>query len=132
TFLIGTYTFSTATSYTIVGTTSLPNGAADGNAANDSYTVTKQTALSGNYNVGAGGDFSTLTAAVTAANTNGLCGPTTFLLTDALYSASETFPIIINSGATAANTLTIKPGTGVNATISGSVTGTLLKVLDSY
>jgi trimeric autotransporter adhesin len=83
--------------------------------------------LSGNYNVGSGQTYATLTAAVTAYNTGCLNGAVTFTLMDANY-ANETFPIVIlhNPLASATNTLTIKPGAGVNATISGTSTVALI------
>ncbi|WP_379965017.1 T9SS type A sorting domain-containing protein [Epilithonimonas sp. UC225_85] len=118
--VLGTYNFLGGVNYTIIATTSLPNGATDSNTANDSKTsAVFQTSLSGTYTVGAGGNFTTLTAAVSAANAKGLCGPTVFSLTDALYTTSETFPITINSlaGASATNTLTIKPATSATPII---------------
>ena len=77
--------------------------------------------LSGNYNVGSGQTYATLTAAVAAYNTGCLNGAVTFTLMDATYP-NETFPIVIqhNAMASATNTLTIKPGTGVSATINGT------------
>ncbi|MEP7197585.1 MAG: hypothetical protein ABI851_13770, partial [Saprospiraceae bacterium] len=77
--------------------------------------------LSGTYNVGVGQTYATLTAAVAAYNTACITGAVTFLLTDLLYSASETFPITINSNpfASSINTLTIKPvlaGTAITGT----------------
>jgi len=103
------------TTYTVTGTT--PGG------CSGSAQATVTTALSGSYQVGAGKTFPTITKAVQAAVALGLCGPTTFLLTDATYSTSETFPITINaiSGSSAVNTLTIKPYTGVTPTITGSI-----------
>lgn len=88
----------------------------------------KAVALAGNYTVGTGGDYATLTAAVADFNSAAITGPVTFSLLDASYTA-ETFPIIIeaNAGSSAANTLTIKPAAGVDATISGSAT-VLLKI----
>jgi hypothetical protein len=78
--------------------------------------------LSGTYTVGNGGAFSTLTAAVNALNAAGVSGPVTFSLTDNLYAVTETFPIVINpfSGASAVNTLTIKPAAGNSPIISGN------------
>ena len=65
------------------------------------------------FNVGTGGDYATLTAAVAALNSRVMTGPVTFLLTDNTY-AGETFPIQINpnGGNSATNTLTIKPAGG--------------------
>ncbi len=92
-----------------------------------SYTISAN--LSGTYTVGTSGDFATLTAAVNAYNTSCLTGPVVFNLTDASYSASETFPIVINANsyASATNTLTIKPATGVTATITGSSATSIIK-----
>lgn len=78
-------------------------------------------ALNGVYTVGVSGNYPTLTAAVADFNAAPIEGPVTFSLLDQNYP-SETFPITINAnaGSSAANTLTIKPAAGVNATISGS------------
>jgi hypothetical protein len=84
-------------------------------------SYTNLATLSGPYNVGTGQTYTTLTAAVTAYNSACLAGPITFVLTDATYGASETFPIAIgeNASASAVNTLTIKPAT--TATITGAL-----------
>ncbi len=114
------------------GFTSNPPAASIPPTAPLSYGITP---LNGVYTVGSGGNFATLTAAVSAYNANCLTGPVTFLLTDATpYSASETFPITINVNptATATNTLTIKPATGVTTSIIGSVSsGGLFRILGS-
>lgn len=85
--------------------------------------------LSGSYNVGVGQAFTTLTSAINAYNGSCIGGPVTFLLTDATYP-SETFPITIatNAFASSTNTLTIKPATGVNASITGTSTAALIKL----
>ena len=83
-------------------------------------------ALSGNYNVGAGGTFSTLTHAVRTYNASTcINSPVTLTLTDADYSANETFPIVIldNPAATSVNTLTIRSASSLMAAING-VSGT--------
>jgi hypothetical protein len=86
--------------------------------------------LSGAYDVGAGQDFNTITDAVNALNIVGVSGAVTFNLTDSDYSSGETFPININevAGASAVNTITFKPASGVNATINGSSSGSLIKL----
>ncbi|MGI9158292.1 MAG: beta strand repeat-containing protein, partial [Saprospiraceae bacterium] len=92
------------------------------------FTVTLPNTLVGTYTVGSGGNFPTLTAAVTAYNTSCLAGPVVFSLTDATYP-SETFPITINANtfANSTNTLTIRPAAGNTATIAGaSATGSAL------
>lgn len=85
--------------------------------------------LTGTYTVGTAGNYPTLTAAVNAYNNSCISGPVLFSLTDATY-ASETYPITINANAfaSAVNTLTIKPATGVTATFSGSSASALITV----
>jgi hypothetical protein len=96
-------------------------------ATPNSFTVLGT--LSGIYYVGSGTSpnaartYQTLTAAATAYNTNGLSGAVSFLLLDASYGATtETFPIVFNANAdaSATNTLTIRPNTGVTSTITSS------------
>jgi hypothetical protein len=90
--------------------------------------------LGGTYTVGASGTYPTLTAAVNAYNAACLTSSVTFLLTDANYSTSETFPILINNNsyASATNTLTIRPNTGVATTItSGSSSVAVFKLLNA-
>ncbi|MEO8769745.1 MAG: T9SS type A sorting domain-containing protein [Ferruginibacter sp.] len=91
--------------------------------------------LSGTYTVGPGGNYTTLTAAIADYNTSSLVGPVVFSLIATTYSASETFPIIINNNiaASTTNTLTIKPAPGVTASISGTLDyNALIKILGSY
>ena len=79
------------------------------------------------------GNFTTLTAATTALNSVGGTGAVTFLLIDPDYP-TENYPIVINNpNASAVNTLTVKPASDVNATISGvSVSNAIIKVLSGY
>lgn len=100
-----------------------------------SYSITS-TPLVGDYLVGTGGAYPTLTAAVNDLNLRGVGGHVRFLLTDATYNG-ETLPIVIyvnNINKPAANqTVTIKPNTSVNATISGSsASGPVINIRDSY
>jgi trimeric autotransporter adhesin len=84
-------------------------------------TYTIYNTLGGTYTVGALGTFTTLTAAANAYNVSCLSGPVTFVLSDALYSVLETFPITFlnNTDASITNSLLIKPATGVSASIKG-------------
>ena len=111
-----------ATGYTI-------NPPAVSTAPTTPYSYVNQAALAGPYNVGVGQTYTTLTAAVTAYNSSCLSGAVTFLLVDANYP-SETYPITINANpfASSTNTLTIKPNTGVNATISGNDATAIFKL----
>jgi Putative metal-binding motif/Secretion system C-terminal sorting domain len=128
--LLGSFTFVAGTSYTIVATSSLPNGNADANTSNDTFTLSGiQTGLLGAYTVGTGGDFTTLTLAAAAFNTRSLCGAVTFNLINASYP-SETYPITFNNNAnsSATNTLTIK-ATQASTSFTGS-SATALIVLN--
>jgi len=87
--------------------------------------------LAGVYQVGAGQVFATLTAAAAAYNnlSNCLGMGVVFELTDAIYSSSETFPIVFNANPFAGpgNTLTIRPANGVTVTISGISSTSVIK-----
>ena len=86
-------------------------------------------ALCGTYTVGTGGNYTTITAAVTDLNLKGIQCPVTFLLTNTLYAntTGEAFPIQINqfTGTSATNTVTFKPATGKFVSIEA--TGDYLK-----
>lgn len=76
--------------------------------------------LSGTYTVGTGGAYATLTAAVTALNTVGLGGNTTFSI---LNSITEAGTVTINQWQECGGsnfTLTIKPAATTTPTISAS------------
>lgn len=89
------------------------------------YTI--NSTLSGNYNVGVGGDFTTMTDAVNAFNSRCLTGPVTFTLTDANYNEASGMTFIPNEYSSSTNTLTIKPGVGVNASINTGAGNTVLR-----
>ncbi|MFN8300551.1 MAG: fibronectin type III domain-containing protein, partial [Chitinophagales bacterium] len=97
-------------------------------------TYTIGSTLAGTYTVGTGGNYTTLTAAINAFNSACLTGPVVFELISPTYTAGETFPVIVNANSysSAVNTLTIRPASGVNAAITGSVaTGALITILNS-
>ncbi|MFD2719066.1 beta strand repeat-containing protein [Hymenobacter monticola] len=104
-------------------------------AGTGTFTTQAGATLSGTYYVGTSTSpqptrtYATLTAAAAAYNTATLAGAVTFVLLDNSYGTAETFPIRFGSVSTASatNTLTIKPNTGVTTSISGSVaTGAVL------
>ena len=85
-----------------------------------------QSPLSGNYTIGAAGNYQTITAAVNALNNLGVTGPVTLTLLDtnnttAPQNVGEVFPITINAipGAGVGATVTIKPA-NPSTTITGS------------
>ena len=106
--------------------------------ANDEITGTLlvEAPLSGTYNVGSAGAYTSLTQAVAKLNSLGISASVTFLLTDASYTrpdqiTAETYPITINaiSGASASKTVTIKPAPSAAQTLSGSVaSGAIIKL----
>ena len=94
----------------------------------DSFLIS--TALApGTYTVGGGGNYATLTAAIADYNTKCLSGAVTFTLLNASYTTGtgETMPLNIaaNPYASSTNTLTIKPATAVNSTITGATADVL-------
>ncbi|MBD2723738.1 Ig-like domain-containing protein [Hymenobacter armeniacus] len=87
-------------------------------------TVTTLAAvpICGTKTVGPGADYASLTAAFTAITNNGLCGPLVLELQAAYVSTTETFPLVYSyAGATATNTITVRPAAGAN---NLSITGT--------
>ncbi|MCX6243595.1 MAG: T9SS type A sorting domain-containing protein [Bacteroidetes bacterium] len=107
------------------------------NVAGSTYPVADQSPagsrtirgpLNGPYDVGTGKVYPKIIDAIADLALLGVSGPVIFNLTDATYP-SETFPIIINAytGASATNTVTIKPASGVNASISGASASSLIK-----
>lgn len=92
--------------------------------------------LNGLYNVGSGQtspNFPTITAAVERMADVGITGKVIFNLTDNLYSSNETFPILINAinGASAQNTVTLKPGLPGTRIIGNTVTNSQLLELNN-
>ncbi|MBX7241535.1 MAG: T9SS type A sorting domain-containing protein [Bacteroidia bacterium] len=95
-------------------------------------------AMTGTYTVGAGGTYTTLTAAVNDLTCRGVSGPVTLSLindgTTPYNSANgEVFPIVVTnpSGISAVNTVTIKPAASVNPIISGSSATAILAFSDA-
>ena len=87
------------------------------------------------YGIGgdASGVYATITAALSDLKQVGVSGPTTLTLLDQNYP-SETFPLVVqvnNNLPTSTNTITLRPATNVNATISGSASSNaLIMVID--
>jgi hypothetical protein len=111
--------------------TANPPLASSGPALPSSYNV---GSICGTKTVGIGGNYTTLTAAINDLNSKEISCPVVLSLLDASYP-SETFPIIINAnpGASAVNTLTIKPASGVTVSINGALSsGALIKILNNY
>ncbi|MES2778644.1 MAG: T9SS type A sorting domain-containing protein [Bacteroidota bacterium] len=89
--------------------------------------------LSGNYDVGVGKtapDYASINAAMSDLAVLGVSGPVTFTLTDPTYNITTTnitaVPIVVNAyeNASATNTVTLRPASGVTAVINESFAGT--------
>lgn len=96
------------------------------------YIIVNLPPLSGSYDIGAGltsPNFPTITAALSDLSLRGVSAAVVFNLVDATYGSAETFPISLPqfAGASATNTVTIKPAANVVTTISGSATTAILK-----
>jgi subtilisin-like proprotein convertase family protein len=93
-------------------------------------TTTTAGSISGTKLVGTGGDYTTLTSAVSALTSSGVSGPVVLSLSSSYSSSAETFPINITAIACAnsSNTITIRPSSGVTASISGSSTNSIIKL----
>ena len=57
-----------------------------------------QAALSGNYTVGGGEDYPTISAAVSALNSQGISGPVDFIINSGTYNEQVTIQSITRSG----------------------------------
>jgi hypothetical protein len=89
--------------------------------------------MAGVYRIGTTGtnDFSSITGALTDLSFRGVSAAVIFELTDAQYNSSgETFPLTITefTGASAVNTLTIKPTSGNTTTITGTSTASVFNI----
>lgn len=115
----------TAGTYTMYAKSEL---ATDQNTSNDEIVGTFDVLapLAGTYNVGSAqaAPFNTLTGAINRLNQLGVSDSVVFVLTDALYSTSETFPITIQQypGTDPSRTVTIKPTGALTAPVA--ITGT--------
>jgi hypothetical protein len=79
---------------------------------------------------GAGADYATLAAALTAVNINGLCGPVLLELQAAYVSTAETFPLVYTYAGTATNTVTVRPAAGAtNLSITSTVAGAVFNIV---
>jgi hypothetical protein len=86
-----------------------------------SATTTSCSGLSGTYSVGPTGAYTSLTAALAAANL-GVAGPTIFELQATYVSTVETFPLTISlfPCGSGVNTVTIRPATGATGLVISS------------
>ncbi|HNS30009.1 MAG TPA: BNR-repeat neuraminidase N-terminal domain-containing protein, partial [Tenuifilaceae bacterium] len=86
--------------------------------------------MSGNYLIGVGGDYRTITDAIADLMLVGVNSSVTLLLTDDNYSNDEVFPVTVNSikNSSADNTVTIKPAADVTTEIVGNSSDSLIVI----
>lgn len=102
------------------GFTFSPPAASTAPSSPSTYTIVQP--ICGNFNVGTGQVYATLTAAINDFNAREITCPVTMYLTDNTYGPAESFPIVIqrNNGSSATNTLTIKPAPGRSPQVNGA------------
>lgn len=122
TLTLGSYTFPAGTS-TIKAWTSLPNGTADSNNANDTLLISVCTPLSGNLTIGVGGDYASFTAAAAAMFDCTISGPVVFSVLPGTYNENMILTPI--PGASATNTVTFDGGSASTTTLSWTGSGGL-------
>lgn len=108
--LTSSHTFASGTTYAFTATTSLPNGGTDLFTSNDGGSGSFGQGMSGTYTIDPAGsgstNFTSFTSAVTALNSNGLCGAVTFNVASGTYTEQVALGTIL--GASATNTVTFQ------------------------
>ncbi|MBI2416970.1 MAG: hypothetical protein HYV28_03550 [Ignavibacteriales bacterium] len=109
------------------GFTANPPAVSTPPSAPNTYTIVQS--ISGSFTVGAGGNYSSIGAAITDISGKEVTGAVILNLTDANYD-TETFPITfpVFAGVSASNTVTLKPASGVTVTLNASNTTTVIKL----
>jgi hypothetical protein len=132
TVTIGTYTFAPKTLYTFQVWTSSPNGASDGNTANDSYTAQLGAALAGVYTIGGSSpDFPNFVQAVQYLHVAGVLDTVTFRARNGTYNGQLSFGAIPGAGtANRRITFESESGNAANVTIQGSNTSSANYVIN--
>ncbi|UPT68709.1 MAG: hypothetical protein M0D57_08840 [Sphingobacteriales bacterium JAD_PAG50586_3] len=91
------------------------------------FTIGSKPCLNGNYTIGSGGDYTSITAAVAALNQSAVCSNLVFeLLSTYNGTSGETFPIAINQlsyGSGGPFTVIFRPQTGVTARVTSGTPG---------
>ncbi|MCU0423288.1 MAG: T9SS type A sorting domain-containing protein [Bacteroidia bacterium] len=92
--------------------------------SNPNGALTIQPRLNGNYNVGVGQTFTTITQAVNTLNQLGVTGPVNFILKDPQYdiNTGETFPIVFGpyTNMSPTNRVRLYPDVNISALVVGN------------
>ncbi|MGB0428996.1 MAG: pectinesterase family protein [Bacteroidia bacterium] len=120
---LGTYNFSGSSSFDIIAQIDSINGVLDSARFNDTITIKASPSLAGTYTVGgSSANFSTIASAISAMESNGLCGPTTLRLAAQTFNERVVIPEI--PGSSANNTLRIVGAGADKTTIANSASST--------
>ena len=119
--LLGSHSFTVGVVDTIVAWTDLNGGLMDGDPANDTLTLLASGGMEGTFTIGgASPDYLTITDAVNALTSSGVCGDVTFDIRSGTYSEQVLIPEI--AGADSLRQITFRSATGdstdVNLTYS--------------
>lgn len=122
--LLGSTSFSNTPS-TIKSWTSQPNGTADTIRVNDTSAVSRVVGIvGGTYTVGGvGANYATVTAAINALYSRGICGPVTFLVASGTYNEQ----VAMNGevvGSSDVNTITFKGASKATTILNFASTNT--------
>lgn len=96
----------------------------------DEVSIREVFPLQGAYTIGPGGNYTSLPAAVTALQENGVSGPVTFTFTETIFTLSSSVVIPAFQGMSASNPLlfrAVRPGA---ATLQGNIPGGAVIVVD--
>ncbi|MCB0482264.1 MAG: right-handed parallel beta-helix repeat-containing protein, partial [Flavobacteriales bacterium] len=119
---IGNYTFVGSNSYSITAYTDQANSTTDPVHGNDTARIFSLTPkMTGTYTVGGTSpDYSTLSSAFMALNSNGVCGPVILNVRGGTYYGSMSVPSVPGSSTT--NTITVQtdPSSSNRATFTNS------------
>jgi Ig-like domain CHU_C associated/Right handed beta helix region len=120
---IGTFTFASATTYALRLWTTNPNGVSDQNLLNDTLNLTVCVGLNGTYTIGgAGADYPTISAAVSALVCGGAAGPVTMRLNTGQGPFNEQVVIPFVPGASPARPVRFTGGpTRETVTFNGNL-----------
>jgi hypothetical protein len=119
---LGSHTFVSGISYSMVYRTSLPSGRTDQQMSNDTLKESLKNALAGNLRIGSGGDYPGLDDAAKALMQLGICGPVTLQLLDSTFKETVTFKNIAGNSSVNPISIVSHPSNTKMAIIEGSVT----------
>ncbi len=109
--------------------TNSPNGLTDGDATNDTITVSVATPMNGTYTIGgASPDFTNFTSATNALRVRGVDGPVVFNVRNGTYNEAISLLGSAIQGVNATNTVIFQSQSGLRDSVTLSNSGTPLSL----